>query len=141
VTAKIVAPSGRSEAVRFVSGGDEWGVFHGRFTAEEPGQHKVTLRCEQTGATLETSFFVHGAAVERMGKPARPEVLEEIARVTRGRVLDPSKRDELAQWLAELPEPPLEVRRLQLWSHPVSAGVLIFLLGAFWVGRKTIGLI
>jgi hypothetical protein len=140
-TAKIVAPSGKSEVVRFVSGGDEWGVFHGRFTAEEPGQHEVTLRCEQTGATLETTFFVQGAAVERVGKPARPEVLEEIARVTRGKVLDPSKRDELVQLLSDLPEPPLEVRRVQLWSHPVYAGLLIFLLGAFWVGRKTIGLI
>ena len=141
VTARIVAPSGKSETVRFVSEGDEWGVFHGRFSAEEPGKHEVTLACKQTGATLETSFFVQGVAAERVGKPARPEVLEEIARVTRGKVLDPTKRAEIVQLLASLPEPPPSVRRLQLWSHPAYAGLLIFLLGAFWVGRKTIGLI
>jgi hypothetical protein len=141
VTARIVAPSGKSETVRFVSEGDEWGVFHGQFSAEEPGKHEVTLACKQTNATLETSFFVQGVAAERVGKPARPEVLEEIARVTRGKVLDPTKRAEIVQLLADLPEPPPSIRRLQLWSHPAYAGLLIVLLGAFWVGRKTIGLI
>ena len=33
VTARIMAPSGKAETVRFTSAGDEWGVFHGRFTA------------------------------------------------------------------------------------------------------------
>ena len=37
-----------------------------------------------TGDTLDASFFVQGVATERLGKPARPEVLEEIARITRG---------------------------------------------------------
>jgi hypothetical protein len=57
VTARITAPSGKTETVRFTSTGEEWGVFHGRFTAAEPGKHAVTLACKQTGATLETSVF------------------------------------------------------------------------------------
>src|SRR5205814_5407951 len=80
VTARITAPSGKTETVHFTSTGEEWGVFHGRFTALEPGKHEVTLACKQTGATLETSLFVQGVAAERVGLPARPEVLEEIAR-------------------------------------------------------------
>ena len=141
VTARITAPSGKAETVRFTSSGDEWGLFNGRFTAVEPDKHEVTLACKQTGATLETSFFVQGVAVERVGRPARPEVLEEIARVTRGKVLAPDKLDQLVQSLAELPDPPPSVRRVQLWSHPVLAGGLVFLLGVFWVARKVIGLI
>ena len=74
--------------------------------ASEPGKHDVTLACKQTGATLETSFFVQGAAAERVGRPARPEVLEEIARVTRGKVIEPDKLDEVVRSLAELPDPP-----------------------------------
>lgn len=141
VTARIVAPSGKTETVRFTSAGDEWGVFHGRFTTEEPGKHEVTLACKQTNATLETSFFVQGDATERIGKPARPEVLEEIARVTRGKVVDPSKINEIVQLLANLPESPPSIRRVQLWSHPAVAGALVVLLGVFWVGRKVLGLI
>ncbi len=141
VTARIVAPSGKAETVRFLSAGDEWGVFHSRFTAEEPGKHEVTLLCKQTNATLETSFFVQGVAAERVGKPARPEVLEEIARVTRGKIIEPTKLNDIVQSLANLPEPLPSIRRVQLWSHPAYAGLLVLLLGVFWVGRKVIGLI
>lgn len=141
VSARITAPSGKTETVRFTSTGEEWGVFHGRFTAAEPGKHDVTLACKQTGATLETSIFVQGDSAERLGRPARPEVLEEIARVTHGKMLAPDKLDQLVQSLAGLPDPPSSIRRVQLWSHPVLAGSVIFLLGVFWIGRKIIGLI
>ena len=76
---RVSAPSGKAETVRFTSTGEEWGVFHGHFTAAEPGKHQVMLTCKQTGATLETSVFVQGTSAERIGRPARPEVLEEIA--------------------------------------------------------------
>jgi hypothetical protein len=141
VSARITAPSGKTELVRFASAGDEWGVFTGRFSAEEPGTHQVTLFCKQTGATLETSFFVQGVAAERMGRPARPEVMEEIARVTRGKMIEPKRLDEVVQSLAELPDPPPSVRRVALWSHPALAAVVVMLMCAFWVGRKVIGLV
>ncbi len=60
VTARITAPSGRAELVRFASTGDEWGEFTGRYTALESGSHRVMLFCKQTGATLEASLFVQG---------------------------------------------------------------------------------
>ncbi len=141
VTARITAPSGKVETVRFTSAGEEWGVFQSRFTANEPGKHKVTLACRQTGATLETSIFVQGDVNERVGRPARPEVLEEISRVTHGKMLAPGKIDQLLQSLASLPDPPPSVRRVQLWSHPALAGSVIVLLAAFWVARKVVGLI
>lgn len=141
VTARITAPSGQAETVRFTSAGDEWGVFDGRFTTEEPGKHQVRLFCKQTNATLDASFFVQGDAAETPGKPARPEVLEEIARVTRGKVLAPDKLDQLVQSLASLPEPAPSIRRVQLWSHPATAGVILLLLTIFWIGRKSVGLV
>ena len=141
VTARITPPSGKAEVVRFTSAGDEWGVFAGRFTAEEPGRHEVVLSCKETKASLETSFFVQGVATERVGRPARREVLEEIARVTRGKVLAPNKLEDVIRSIAELPEPPPSVRRVQLWSHPIPAAVIVTLLGIFWAGRKFIGLI
>jgi len=141
VMARIVAPSGKAETVRFTSTGEEWGAFAGRYTTSEPGKHEVTLTCRQTGATLEASFFVQGAAIEPVGRPARPEVLEEIARVTRGKVLPVHDMNKVLDYLAQLPEPPPSVRRLQLWAHPLAAALMISLLGVFWIGRKAVGLI
>ena len=141
VVARIVAPSGASDSVRFQSVGDEWGAFSANFVAEEPGEHRVTLSCRQTNATLEATFFVQGDAAERVGKPARPEVLQEIARVTQGEMTQAEELPALLKSLAQLPEPPVSVRRLQFWSHPLAMGLLVGLLGCFWVGRKAVGLV
>jgi hypothetical protein len=141
VTARITAPSGKSELVRFTSAGEEWGEYLSNFTARESGRHRVALFCKETGATLEASFFVQGVAAEQVGKPARPEVLDEIAHVTGGKVVDPSKLDEVVRSLAELPDPAPLVRRVPLWCHPVMAAALVTLLGVFWVGRKVVGLV
>ncbi len=141
VSARVVAPSGKAEVIRFASTGDEWGEYAATFEAHEPGKHTVALFCKQTGATLDASFFVQGAAAERVGRPARPEVLEEIARVTRGRVVGVDKLADVVRSLADLPDPPPSVRRVQLWSHPALAATLVILLGIFWVGRKAVGLV
>ncbi len=143
VAARITAPSGRVETVRFAppAGDGEWGVFAGSFTAVEPGRHEIMLSCRETSDSLEASLFVQGSAAEGIGAAARPEVLAEIAQVTRGRVLPPDDLTGLIATLAELPEPPPEVRRLQLWCHPAVAGLLVGLLGLFWVGRKRQGLV
>jgi uncharacterized membrane protein len=141
VAATIVAPSGRAQTIQFTSLGDEWGAFMGQYVSEEPGRHQVTLTCKQTGATLDASFFVQGAAKEPVGRPARPEVLEEIARVSRGRVIEIDQFDEIVNYLRNLPEPEPTIRRSQIWCHPVTAAVVVSLCGAFWVARKVVGLI
>ena len=84
---------------------------------------------------------MQGDTAETAGKPARPEVMEEIARVTRGKVLAPDKLDQLVQSLASLPEPSPSIRRVQLWSHPATAWVILLLLTVFWIGRKSVGLV
>jgi hypothetical protein len=141
VTARITAPSGATETVRLSTSGDEWGMFTGRFTPKEPGKHQIDLTCQETGAKLEASFFVQGEAVERAGKPARPEVLEELARVTEGKVVAADQLQQVLDSLAKLPEPPPLVRRLPIWSHPLPAAVMIALLGLFWSLRKLVGLV
>jgi len=141
VVARLVAPSGKGETVRLASEGSEWGKFSGPFLPKEPGQHRVALHCTETDATLETNLFVQGAALERLGKPARPEVLQELARVSKGKVLDLNQHQQILDSLARLPEPTPEIRRIQLWSHPWIAATLIGAMGLFWVIRKAMGLI
>ena len=76
-----------------------------------------------------------------MGRPARTEVLEEIARVTRGTVLSAGNLGQVIDYVSELPDRPPSVRRIPLWSNPVTAGLLVSLLGGLWVARKIVGLI
>ncbi len=141
VSARVVAPSGKTETVRFTAGGKEWGEFHATYSPSEPGAHQLTLYCKETGAELTSGLFVQGAIAERVGKPARPEVLEEIARVSRGEVVRPDKLEQAVQSLAAMPAPPPIVRRVHLWSHPLTAVVWLVLVTGFWVGRKAAGLI
>ncbi|HEX7448512.1 MAG TPA: hypothetical protein VF306_13255 [Pirellulales bacterium] len=141
VTARITAPSGKAETVQFISAGDEWGLFSAQFTPTEPGKHQVVLRGRRSAASLDTSFFVQGGAIERVGHPPRIDVLEEIARVTQGKLAQVGELDTVLRTIASLPEPAPDVRRLQLWSSPWTAGGLVALLGVFWVCRKAAGLI
>ncbi len=141
VSARVIAPSGKSETIRLTEQGDQWGAFAGNFTTDELGKHEVTLSCKQTGAKLETSFFVQGAAIEPIGHAARVDILEEIARVTRGQVIPDHDVDKIVRSLAALPDPTPEVHRMQLWSNPVVMVIFVTLLGAFWVARKAVGLI
>ncbi|MEM8736403.1 MAG: hypothetical protein AAGG44_19395 [Planctomycetota bacterium] len=141
VTARITAPSGTSQTVKLASAGAEWGQFSGNFTPDEPGPHEVLLRCRQTGDQLAATIFVQGATKEQIGKPSRPEVLAELARVSRGRMMSSSDINAITQAIADLPEPEERIRRVQLWSHPAIAATLVLLLAVFWIGRKMAGMI
>ena len=124
VSARITAPSGKSETVRFRSDGEEWGTFAGRFDPHEPGKYRVTLTCKQTKAIA--GDLVPRSRVSRPNAwvTARPAGSpgEEIARVTRGKVIRADKVAEIVQSLADLPEPPPLVRRVQLVVPPGGRG-------------------
>ncbi|QDT59791.1 hypothetical protein SV7mr_23010 [Stieleria bergensis] len=141
VVLRITSPSNRLETVRLQSSGGQWGAFSGRFTSKEPGQHKLQLFCKETGQTLDTSLFIQGESLEKIGQPARPEVLEELARMTQGSVISFNQLPEIIQQLNAMPDPPPTVRRVALWSHPITFAVLVGLLGLFWIARKGAGLI
>lgn len=141
VFVNLVAPSGAPTTVRMTSTGDQWGAYEGSFEPAEAGEYQATLQCRQTGETLDTKIFVQDAPVEVVGMPARPEVLEELARITDGSVLQPSQVTEVVNYFSDLPEPPLSTRRLQMWSHPITIAVVVAALTAFWVARKMAGLV
>ena len=82
---------------------------------------------------------MQGSGVEKIGQPARPEALEELAKVSRGRIIDPDQITDLITEIRALPEPkPLE-SRFPLGSHWSTLTALVLLLGVFWVGRKLNG--
>ncbi|MCA9024112.1 MAG: hypothetical protein KDA86_02745 [Planctomycetaceae bacterium] len=140
VSVSVVGPDGESETVRLAPE-DEWGLYQGAFTPDDAGEYKLTLSSRESDATLETTLAVRNIRRERIGQPARIDVLNEIAAITGGQVLQVTELSQLTERLAALPEPQASIRRLRLWCHPVWAGFLIVLLGLFWTGRKLTGVI
>jgi uncharacterized membrane protein len=140
VIAQIATPSGKVSSVRLMPAGAEaWGLFTGTFSPTEPGEHRVHLTCAEAGTTLETKISIQGTSREKRGQPARLDVLREIARFTRGQVLDAASPTSILAAVSAMPEPALQEHRLQIWAHPAWAGLLVLLLGIFWVGRKAAG--
>jgi len=140
VAIDMTAPDGRTQRVELQKNESAWGAFSGRFRVDLPGEWKI--RATASGAEdmpLETTLLAQGVEIEKIGQPARPEVLEEMARVSRGRVIQPAQLGDLVKEIHALPEPrPLE-SRVQLWSHWATLVALITLLGIFWTGRKLNG--
>lgn len=140
VVAQIATPSGKTQSVRLVPAGDEaWGLFTASFVPTEPGEHKVRLTCAESGAPLDSVISVQGSAKEKLGQPARYDVLREIAMLTRGKLMNSVLPDDVVKAVAALPQPDLEERHLLLWAHPAWAGFVLLLLGVFWAGRKMAG--
>lgn len=141
VITQITSPSGQTDALTLAPAGeDSWGLFTGTFVPEEGGQYELVTKCVETGAQLKTTIAVQGLERERIGEPARYDVLKEISTVSRGRLVSISEVEELVDEIADLPEPEPIIRRFRIWSHPAWGGILILLLTVFWVGRKLAGL-
>lgn len=140
VSVDITSPDGKTQRVELQKNETEWGSYTGRFRVDLPGAWK--LRATVFGASelpTETTILAQGVDIEKTGQPARPRVLEEIAKVSRARSILPEQLAELIGEIDALPEPrPLE-NRIPLWSHWVTIVILILLLGTFWVGRKLNG--
>ncbi len=140
VIAQITSPSGKIDTARLLPASDQsWGLFTGTYTPDEPGEYKVRLSSTDAGTALDTTISVQGSAREKIGKPAKPEVLREIAQLTRGEFMDNGTPAAIAAKIAALPQPELQERRVQLWAHPLWCGLLMLLLGIFWAGRKLVG--
>ena len=137
VAVDLTAPDGRTSRIELQKNESAWGAYSGRFKVDLPGAWKI--RATASGAEdkpLETTLLAQGVEIEKTGQPARPEVLEEMARVSRGRVVQPAQLGDLVKEINALPEPrPLE-SRIPLWSHWATLAALITLLGIFWTGRK-----
>ncbi len=140
VIAQVLSPSEKPTSIRLLPAGEEaWGLFTGTFTPVEPGDYQIRLTCAEAGTALETVISVQGSRKEKRGQPARPEVLQEIAQLTRGQLMESAEPDALLAAISNLPDQEVIERRLQIWAHPVWAGILILLLAIFWIGRKAAG--
>ncbi len=146
VAVDLTSPDGRTQRIELQKNDTAWGAFSGRFKVDLPGAWKLRATASPPATSvgaddkpLEATILVQGTDIEKTGQPARPEVLEEMAKVSRGRIIQPAQLADLIKEITALPEPrPLE-NRIPLWSHWATIAALVTLLGIFWIGRKLNG--
>ncbi len=142
VTVQAIAPSSKTETIRLQPGiEDALGLFVGTFVPKESGNYRLVATSSETGASVQTDLSVQGLNREQQGRLARFDVLEEIAKITNGKLVPIAEVGTLLDHLAALPEPEPIVKRTRIWSHPLWGGLIILLLGLFWVARKMAGTI
>jgi hypothetical protein len=136
---RVKTPGGRAESIELNAEAGGWGVFTGAFVPAEGGVHEVEVRCEETGRSVSTKLSVHQPRREQTGRPARPEVLRELADVTLGETGTMAQLDELVKKISVLPERLPEQQIFRLWCHPLWFMLAVVLLGLHWMGRKLLG--
>ncbi len=140
VTVNLQAPSGSSERIELSTENAEWGLRGGEFVPHEGGSYAVEVVAEETGRHLKTKLEVSVPKVEKVGLPAKAEVLREISAITSGKAGGVSDLSALVSQISVLPEPKVQEQRSRLWCDPWWCGTLLVLLVIYWVGRKLIGL-
>ncbi len=139
VRVRIRAPSGREETLDLTPEPGGWGVHTGGYVPREGGVHAVEVHCLETGRKVAATLDVHQPQREQVGRPARAEVLREIAAVTDGELGTAADLDRLVARLNVLPERRPEEDIFRLWCHPLWLMLILGLLSAHWVGRKWLG--
>jgi hypothetical protein len=140
VAVTLTAPSGTSETIELASENAEWGVHTGQFIPREGGKYVVDVKCESAGRRLKTQLTATVPTLEKVGLPAKLDVLREISALTAGKSGGSADLPQMVSSLSLLPERKPVEQRFRLWSDPRWCGSLIGLLTIYWIGRKIGGL-
>lgn len=139
VEAVVRAPSGAEQRIALAPEEGGWGTYAGTFVPREGGSHAVRVECRETQREARATVEIRKPRTERTGRPARAEVLGELASITGGRSVPGDGLDRLVEEIRLLPEAEPEEQRFRLWCHPAWGGLIVFLLGLYWSGRKWTG--
>ncbi|MDG1071829.1 MAG: hypothetical protein P8P32_09470 [Akkermansiaceae bacterium] len=136
----LTAPNGTSQRIELAQDDASWGSFSGQFKISQPGTWGVkAFIAGDDSASIETKIISQTDDIEKTGLPARFEVLEEMTKVSRGRLVTAAQLEELVKEINALPEPQPLVNSIKLWAHWLAPTILVILLSLFWMGRKLNG--
>ena len=141
VTARITPPSGNAESIGFISSGDTWGAYAGAV-------HRPRARPASSGAHLQANRGQPGNIVlcpgwhdraDRPTGPAGSDGRDSTGHARQSHTRGPPRGGGCIVGEPARSRPAREPRAA--WSHPMTAGLVIIMMGIFWIGRKAIGLI
>ncbi len=130
---------GHTQRVRLEPEPGGWGVFTGTAVLRRGGRHDVKVSCEETEREVATHIDVERPTRERVGRPARADVLREVSAITGGRCGATSELAAVLEDMRLLPEPRPREERFRLWCHPAWGGLLVAIMALYWVIRKLMG--
>ncbi len=140
VLVDITVPDGKTQRVELKQNDASWGSFSGKFQITQPGVWKLkTFVAGEPDASVDAKIVSQSDRVEKTGRPARPDVLEEMAKVSRGGIVTANGLEALVTQVTALPEPQPIVTSIKLWAHWLAPVILVTLLALFWMGRKLNG--
>jgi uncharacterized membrane protein len=140
ITFEITPPSGAKKLLVLTKDESSWGLFSTRFIIDESGAWKIKANVQNSNQkALETTIFVQPINIEKVGLPAKPEVLEEISRISQGQIIEATSLNQLVKNINLLPETKVMENLISLWSHWLVLSSLILLLTLFWIARKFSG--
>lgn len=131
--------SGRVVSIPLRPSEGGWGVFTGSFVPRRGGSHNVKVSCDETGRHVQTEILVERSRREVAGRPAKANVLREIAGITGGKCFSADDVAEAVKAIRLLPEPAPRETRFRLWCHPLWGAFVVSLLCVYWIGRKLQG--
>ncbi len=145
VEVRITTPDGRLQQLRAAS--DTAPGAAGRhvvqFRADHPGVHRIVAEARRGGqsiGTATTAFLVGGADVEMTDPRLNERLLQQLATLSHGRMVESGKTAALVEALrASVPAAALSVRR-DLWHTGWSFAAILLLLSAEWLLRRRSGL-
>ena len=143
VDVRVTRPDGVVETVPAAMDRDGRGAFLARFHAGDPGVYRVAADVRPAGgATISASasLLVGGADSEMSDPRLNLRVLQRVAAMSGGRLVEPGRIDTLAAALrAAAPGATLPIRR-DLWHNGWSFAAILVLLAAEWLLRRRWGL-
>ena len=141
VSVTLKAPGGTSETIELAAENTEWGVYNGVFIPREGGRYEIEVASESAGRRMKTAIDVSVPTLEKVGLPAKLDILREIASLTGGKYATTTEMAQVITSLSLLPERKPEEIRFRLWCDPWWCAAILGLFTAYWVGRKIGGLV
>ena len=136
----LTAPDKTRQRFELTESEASWGAFTGRFKITMPGKWNITARTTDSAeGSTNTSIIAQGTQLEKTGLPAKPHVLDELARITGGKMATADELTDLLAAIKTLPEAKPQIIPKPLWSNWKIAASLVALLSIFWIGRKLNG--
>jgi hypothetical protein len=144
ISARITAPSGKTEEVPLDWTVEQEGEYRGRFTPTEDGVHRAVVgglaRDGKDVGRGTVNFRVAPSEAEYFDAAMRAPLLRRMAEETGGRFMRASESDSLADAISYSGSGITVVEERDLWDMPILLLLLLSLMGGEWLYRRSKGL-
>ena len=143
VVAQVTTPAGETIEIPLHWTGERNGEYEGTFDSSAPGLYEIrseATRDDKSLGTTTTHLRVAPSDAEYFNATMRTPLLERIAGETGGRFYTPDNAAQLIEDVKYTGRGVTTIEERDLWDMPVVLALLVGLLGAEWVFRRSRGL-